>query len=47
MAASDMIYISVAHFTLMDTKGHFKRSFTEKVLYLSYDKTLQHISVAQ
>lgn len=47
LTASDMIYISVAHFTLMDTRGHFKRSFTEKVWYLSYDKTLQHISIAQ
>lgn len=47
LAASDLIYISMAHFTLMDTKGHFERFFTEKVLYLSYDKTLQQVSIAQ
>lgn len=38
MTASDVIYISKAHFTLMDAKGHFKLLFVEKVLYLRYDK---------
>lgn len=47
LATSDMIYISMLHFTLIDTKGHFKRSFTDKVLYLSYDKTLQQVTIAQ
>lgn len=43
LTTSDMIYISMAHFTLMDAKGHFKLSFAEKFLYLGCDKTLQHI----
>lgn len=43
LTTSDMIYISMAHFTLMDAKGHFKPSFAEKFLYLGCDKTLQHI----
>lgn len=47
LTISDMIYTSMAHFTLMDAKGHFKPSFVEKVLYLGYDKTLQHLSMVQ